>query len=880
VSSLSPTFLRCEYRVNPMGIDVVKPRFSWILESVQRGQAQSAYQIIVASSEENLKASKGDLWDSGKVESDQSAHVVYGGSELESRQRAYWKVKVWDKANKSSESDYARFEMGLLKFADWKGDWISINQARNNDGGTPVHFRKPFQLSKKIKSARLYGSALGVYVASINDKRVGNDIFTPGWTDYTKRVQYQAYDVTDVLRDGPNAIGFVLADGWYAGYLGWGNYHNLYGSQPRGLLQLELEYADGSRETIASDDTWKGKSGPITSADLYNGEVYDARNEMAGWCAPGFDDAAWRAADATPLKRDLPLVAQSGPTVQKLIELPAKDVRDAGKETWIFDMGQNMVGWARLKVKGDAGKRIQLRFVEMLNPDGTAYVTNLRGAKCTDVYITKGGPEEVWEPTFTFHGFRYVEVTGYPGRPPLDAITGVVTYSNTPDTGTFECSNPMVNQLHKNITWGQRGNFLEVPTDCPQRDERLGWMGDAQIFIRTAAYNMDVSSFFTKWLVDVEDAQGAAGDFPDVAPRVVATAPGAPAWGDAGVICPYWTWQMYGDTRVIEKHYAAMTKWMNYLFEGNRNYVRRERNGWNFGDWLSIKADTPKDILATAFWALDAKMMSQMAAAIGRNDDAKTFDELFKKIAGAFNEAFVKEDGRIEGNTQTCYVLALRFGLLPANKRPLALKYLVEDIEGRGGNLSTGFLGVGHITPTLAENGRLDIAYKLLNNDTFPSWGYSIKHGATTIWERWDGWTAEKGFQDPGMNSFNHYALGSVGEWLYHTVAGIGLDESNPGFKHIVLKPQPGGGLSYAKASYQSIHGKIVSDWKLDGAKLSWNITVPANTTATVYVPAKDKKTVMEGGAAAEKAEGVKFVKMEDGAAVYEVASGSYKFTV
>ncbi|HYF51795.1 MAG TPA: alpha-L-rhamnosidase C-terminal domain-containing protein, partial [Planctomycetota bacterium] len=394
-----------------------------------------------------------------------------------------------------------------------------------------------------------------------------------------------------------------------------------------------------------------------------------------------------------------------------------------------------------------------------------------------------------------------------------------------------------------------------------------------------AAYNMDVASFFTKWLVDVEDAQGPAGDFSDVSPRVVVPTPGAPAWADAGVICPYWTWQMYGDTRVIERHYAAMTKYMNWLFEENRNYLRLKRRGNDFGDWLSINADTPKEVLATAFWAFDADLMAQMAAAIGRKEDAAKYRELFKNIKDAFNEAYVKPDGRIHGDTQTCYVLALRFGLLDKEMREKALAHLVEDIQKRNNHISTGFLGVGHITPALTENGRLDVAYRLLNNDTFPSWGYSIKHGATTIWERWDGWTAEKGFQDPGMNSFNHYALGSVGEWLYHTVAGIGLDRERPGFEHIILKPRPGGGLTYAKASYNSIRGKIVSDWKLEGSKFEWKISVPANTTATVHVPAKDMKNVREGGSPVEKAQGIKFLRMEDGAAVFEVGSGEYHFS-
>ncbi|HLK55930.1 MAG TPA: family 78 glycoside hydrolase catalytic domain, partial [Chthonomonadaceae bacterium] len=491
-----------------------------------------------------------------------------------------------------------------------------------------------------------------------------------------------------------------------------------------------------------------------------------------------------------------------------------------------------------------------------------------------------GEGEEVYEPRFTFHGFRYVEVTGYPGTPGRDAITGIVVHSNTPPSGTFACSSPMVNQLQHNIVWGQRGNYLEVPTDCPQRDERLGWMGDAQIFVRTGTYNMDTAAFMTKWVQDVEDAQSPEGAYSDISPRVKDDmADGAPGWGDAGVIVPWTLYAVYDDTRLIERHYESMARWIDTIHAANPNLLWENRRNNDFGDWLNIQADMPRDVMATAYFAYDAHLLAQMAQALGKEEDAQKYVRLFEGIRDAFVKAFVGPDGRIKGDTQTGYVLALRFDLLPENLRPLAAQHLVENIQQRDGHLSTGFIGVGYLLPTLTRTGHLDVAYRLLNNDTFPSWGYSIKHGATTIWERWDGWTEEKGFQDPGMNSFNHYSLGSVGEWLYETVAGIDLDPDQPGYKHIIMHPQPGGGLTWAKATYDSLRGPIASDWKLDNGTFAWKVTIPANTTATVYVPASDAASVTESGHPADQAEGVRFLRMEDHCAVYELGSGEYTFT-
>jgi alpha-L-rhamnosidase len=1057
-SSLTTRELRCEYRVNPLGIDVLKPRLSWVMESSKRGRMQSAYQILAASSKENLNRNLGDLWDSGKVRSDQSNQVVYEGKPLKSRMRCFWKVRVWNKNGSASAwSEPAMWTVGLLspqdqqakwigsdapaadkeeksdvlsiekcswvwfpegepeksapagtrffrykvnisdiaaadrkikrasfrlladneatvfvnsyevgKVAGWspgqvlditgklnagintlaiaaanEGDkpnpaglagklviefeeaktraipidhsWKTSNSEQENwksadfndsnwvyaketvqygkgpwgksEAGMPVlppppYLRKAFSVDKPIKRAVVYASALGLYELHINGKRVGADYFTPGWTDYMKRVYYQTYDVTDMIKQGGNAIGAILTDGWYAGYIGFGKKREHYGSEPRLFVQLEIECADGSVQTVVTDGSWKATYGPHLEADFLMGETYDARREMAGWAQDGFDDSKWHAAAVTDKVQGQPathlagqLQSYPGVTVQKILEIKSKKLTEPQKGVYVFDMGQNFAGWARLKVKAKAGTKLVLRFAEMLNPDGMVYTTNLREARCTDTYITAGRGEEIWEPRFTYHGFRYVEVAGYPMRPPMDAITGVVVNSNTPPVGSFECSNHTVNQLYSNIIWGQRSNFIEIPTDCPQRDERLGWTGDAQIFIRTATYNMDVAAFFTKWLVDLEDAQSKEGAFPDVAPHKVATGGGVPAWGDAGVICPWTIYQVYGDKRVIEKHYESMKKWIEFLQKNSNNLLRP---AYGYGDWVSIGSDTPKDVIATAYFAYSTRLVSEMAAAIGKNEDAKKYQELFEQIKQAFNKAYVADDARIKGETQTCYCLSLYFDLLPKEKRQRATDYLVEDVRKRGWHLSTGFVGLSYLLPTLTETGNLDVAYRLLNQDTFPSWGYSIKNGATTIWERWDGWTEEKGFQDPGMNSFNHYAFGSVGRWLFGTVAGI--DTDGPGYKRIRIEPKPGGGITYAKASYRSIYGKIVSDWKLKDGEFTLDVTIPTNTMATVYVPAKDAESVTEGGLPATKAKGVRFLQMDNGKAVFAVGSGDYRF--
>ena len=1062
---MQPAALRCEYRANPLGLDTPQPRLAWQSASSRRGEMQTAYQIVAGENEKEIRSGKGDLWDSGKVVSDRSAQVAYGGKPLHSREHVWWRVRVWDRDGiPSAWSAPASWEMGLLAPQDWQARWIGCEKSQetaaaedthdiqwiwfpegdprreapkgsryfravfdvpagksvkradlialaDNDydaslNGKPVgtgsgwasltptevtkslvpgrnllsiraynesgpaglaarlkityadgtvqrvvsgpawktamapapgwqtaafadaawkpamklanlgeapwgvpgaaaaepapvpFFRKTFQAAKPIRSARLYVTALGLYDLFVNGQHVGSDLFRPGWTDFSRRVPYQVVDLTQHLKPGANALGLTLGDGWFSGYVGFGHQHNHYGSRNALLAQLEVEYADGTRQTIATDGSWRTSAdGPLRSSDMLMGEEYDATREMPGWNTPAFDDAKWGTAAVieTPEIKTPPnvvrtvasacpggvhLVAQAGPSVHRVLTLQPKSITQKPAGVYVFDLGQNMVGWVRLKVSGRAGSRVTLRFAEMLNPDGSVYTTNLRSARATDQYILRGSGVETYEPSFTFHGFRYVEVTGLPGKPGKDTLTGVVLSSVDINPDAFVCSNPLVNQLQHNIQWGQRSNYYEVPTDCPQRDERLGWMGDAQIFVRTGCFNADIASFMNKWADDVEDAQSADGAFSDVSPRLVDPSDGAPAWGDAGIICPWTIYACYGDTRILERHYASMTRWVAYIQDANPDLLWRKRANNNFGDWLSINADTPKDVLATAYFAYDASLMTRIAHALGKADDEQKYAALFNGIKAAFNQAFVGPDARIKGNTQCGYVVALRFSLLPDALRPLAAQHLTDDIRMRGNHLSTGFVGVGYLTPTLTATGHLDTAYALLLQDTFPSWGYSIRQGATTIWERWDGWTTDKGFQDPGMNSFNHYSLGSVGEWLYTSVGGIDLDPDRPGYKHIVMHPQPGGDLTFARATLDSLYGRIVSDWAIDLGTFRYHIAVPVNTTATVYVPTRDVTSVEENNAPAAKRPGIKFLRMEQNCAVYEVGSGSYHFTV
>jgi alpha-L-rhamnosidase len=772
------------------------------------------------------------------------------------------------KASAKHDGDWkaANFDDSKWSSAVSQGEWGAEPwgkvQTHPLDLPPPPYMRKKFALKGDIQRATLYGSALGLYEMHLNGERVGQDRLTPGFTDYKKRVHYQTYDVTKMVKKGDNAIGAILADGWYAGYFGFKAGRSWWGDKPRLFAQLKVEYTDGTSETIVSDESWKARYGAIREADIYKGEAYDARKEIKDWDKAGADESSWKPVVVDDVT--VPLVCASPTdTVRVDREFHPKSISEPEPGKYVFDLGQNMVGTVRLKVNVPAGTRVVVRQTEMLNPNGTLYTTALRGARAQDTYIAKGTGEEVYMPRFTFHGFRYVEVSGLKSKPSLDTVTGVVIHTQMTQTGEFECSNPLVNQLFHNIIWGQKGNYLEVPTDCPQRDERLGWTGDAQFFVRTGTYNFDVASFFTKWLVDlVEDGQNAEGAFAHVAPDM-GIGYGAVAWDDAGIICPWTIYRMYGDTRIIQQHWDHMAKYIEFLKKTSKNLVREQGP---YGDWVNLGGGAKSEVIGTSYFEYVTRLMSEMATAIGKTDEAQKYQKLADDIKAVFEKEFVLPDGSIKDSSQTGYALAFTMGLIPPDRTQKSADKFVEEIKKKDWHLATGFIGTPRLLPGLTDAGRTDVAYRLLLTETFPSWLFPVKLGATTMWERWDGWHPERGFQDPGMNSFNHYAFGSVGQYLYITVAGI--DPITPGFDRFKIAPIPGGDLKYAKASFDSIHGKIVSDWKIDGDTFKLKVVIPINTTAEVHVPTSDPSSIKTDANA-------NLIKP----AVYELGSGTYEFT-
>ena len=880
--------LRTEYTVNPIGIDERSPRLSWMLHSDRRGAMQTAYELRVATSPADLGRSP--LWTSGRVASDESVNLPYGGPSLQPAKRYYWQVRVWDDERKATEwSTPAFWETGLMGAAQWKAKWISPGLPEDTTKSNPAPLlRAEFQLDGTIASARAYVTSLGLYEMELNGKRVGNHVLAPGWTSYDKRLQYDTYDVTDLLERGRNAVGVTLGDGWYRGRLAWETRRNTYGKQVALLTQIVVRYTDGREQVIGSDEQWKASTGPILTSDIYNGETYDARLERAGWSSAGFNDQSWKGVRAIDHSKDI-LISPAGPPIRRIEEIrPVAIIHTPAGET-VADMGQNMVGWVRLKVRGPAGTTVRLEHAEVLDKKGNFYTSNLRTAKQLETYTLKGGADETFEPHFTFHGFRYVKIEGFPGAVTPEALTGIVVHSDMPRTGSFASSDPMLNQLYHNIVWGQKGNFVGVPTDCPQRDERLGWTGDAQVFSRTAAFNYDVAGFFTNWLGDAIVDQRPIGSFPDVIPDVLTrgqpNATSSAGWGDAGVIIPWTMYLTYGDKRLLERQYPSMKRYVEY-----QHKVAGEALLWNtgnhYGDWLAfstVRADYPgattdKDLIATAFFAHATDLLVRSARVLGKTDDVREYGDLFERIKAAWNKEFVAASGRITSNTQTAYALALQFHLIPETQRANAGQRLAADVN-KMGHLTTGFLGTPYLTNTLGETGHLDEAYRLLMNRKYPSWLYPITQGATTIWERWDGQKPDSSFQEISMNSFNHYAYGAIGDWMVRVVAGLDLDEMAPAYKHLVIRPQPGGGLTSARAELMTQYGTAASGWKLEGGTLRVDVRVPPNTHATVRLPGATTAQVMEGATAAASARGVTSATQNGANVDIEVGSGDYSFS-
>nr|WP_241744419.1 family 78 glycoside hydrolase catalytic domain [Cellulosimicrobium arenosum] len=732
--------------------------------------------------------------------------------------------------------------------------------------------RTDLDLPKEVRSARVYASARGVYELSLNGTKVGDQQLAPGWTDYDTRIEYQTYDVTDLVRTGSNAFGAMLAPGWYAGRLAHAGDKN-YGSRPSVIAQLRVDYSDGTSDTFGTDDDWATAPGPYAKADLIDGEDYVAGRERAGWDEPGYDDSAWDAVWVAPSATSL-LEPQAAPPVRVTEELPARTRTEPEPGAWVYDLGQNMVGVARVVLRGEPGSTVRVRYGEETYPDGRLYTANLRSARATDYYTFDERGEAVYQPRFTFHGFRYVEVTGVTDPPTTDEVTGVVWGSDLERTGTLETSNELVNQLQSNITWGQRGNFLSIPTDTPARDERLGWSGDINVFAPTASFNMDTLAFLSKWLVDLQDAQLPNGDYNGVAPYHpdLACCGGGTGWSDAGITVPWTLWQSYGDTEHVRAGWTSMTRYMDYLAAAYPDHVR----GSSYADWLNLDDPTPGDVLGTAYYAYVARQMSEMAEAIGHDDEAEHYASLAAEVGDVFRDHFVAADGTVTGDSQAGYAIAIGMGLITDEQMPAVAENFVATLERRDFHLSTGFLGTPWLVSSLAESGNLDVAYRVLLNEDYPSWGYEIANGATTVWERWNSIMPDGSFGDVSMNSFNHYAYGAVGDWMYRSIGGIA--PGAPGYKQSVLAPTPGGGISDASARYDSVYGQIRTSWSTGGGDFRMSATVPANTTATVVLPTVDPDLVTEGGLALADVSDVTDVEVVDGAVRVTVGSGDYVF--
>jgi alpha-L-rhamnosidase len=891
VAGLNVSHVTCEYKQNPIGIDSRKPRFSWRTDSDLRATLQQAYQIQVAGPDGDFSA---PLWDTGIRQSDVSVLISYEGPQLKPRTRYFYRVKLWDVHRRESDwSDMAWWETGLLETEEWKAEWITPGL----DGLNPLaeeafYLRKAFAVKNKVERARIYATGAGIYELYLNGSKVGDELLAPGWTSYHERLQYQTYDVTSHITQGENGIGFVLADGWYKGSLGWKNARQHYGDRRAALLQLHVEFEDGSEDLILSDTSWKASTGAVLFAELYHGEIYDARLEQKGWSRADFDDSTWKS--VVPI--DLPLttlVAQEGPPVRvtELVQPIAVIETPSGHQ--VLDMGQNMVGRIRMTVQAPSGTRIVLKHAEVLDKEGDFYTGNLRTARQTVEYIAKGEGEESYAPAFTFQGFRYVLVEGYPVQENgqfIENFVGEVIHSDMEKTGSFECSNPMVNQLQRNIVWGQRGNFVDVPTDCPQRDERLGWTGDAQVFIRTALYNYMGGPFFAKWLRDLKTDQKPNGGVPFVIPDIIADPQMADghssaAWGDAAVICPWTLYLCYGDKELLVEQYDSMKAWVEYIrAQGENEYLWN--TGFHFGDWLALDAkensyigSTPRDFIATAYFAYSTRILRDTAVTLGRAEDVRTYGDLLNAITSQFRDEFVTPTGRLASPTQTAHALALVFDLVKGSARERVAQELNTLVVDNNYHLTTGFVGTPYLCFALSDNGYHDTAVKLLLQESYPSWLYSVSQGATTIWEHWDSLKEDGSFWSDDMNSFNHYAYGAIGDWLYRRVAGLDMDESQPGYKLIRIHPRvESGELTYAKATLESMYGSILSQWTKDDRHITIEVQIPVNTSAEVQLPGAALEQVLVDQQPLQEVDGIQSIIENKNGVSLIVGSGRYTF--
>jgi len=880
--------LICEYAENPLGIDTDRPRFSWKANSSERGQYQTAYRIIVDCEQEKLDAGIGNMWDSGKVITDKSINISYSGSHLLSRRIYYWKVCIWDNdGKKSGFSDTATFEMGLLYKSDWNADWVGYPGGKC---GESLLFRRKFIIEKTIARARVYISGLGFYEMHINGQKVGDHVLDPGCTEYSKRVLYTTYDITGYLKQGSNAVGVMVGNGWY--------------STTVLLCQINIDYTDGISEcyTPATHRSgWFVTTGPILSNSIYDGEIYDARLERTGWDTPEYDTDKLNLRQygwSVPNIMGGPggkLVSQAIEPIKVVSNMQALKIINPIKGVYVFDMGQNMAGWVRLTVKGSAGTEIVLRYAENLYDNNTVNQENLRTALARDIYILKGGEMEIYEPRFTYHGFRYVQVEGFPGVPTIENITGCVVRSAVEKVGEFECSNDLVNKIHSNVVWTEAGNLHSIPTDCPQRDERQGWLNDATVRAEESVYNFNMARFFTKWIDDIEDTQDEFGAITDTAPFKWGNRPADPV-SSSYLIIPWLVYLHYGDERLLERHYNGIEKWNDFLGTKADNYII---NYSYYGDWASpaedsvkgslgdgaISATTPGILMSTGYYYYNAVLLSKMARVLGKEEDVWRFNLLAEKIKKAFNDKFLDtENGWYAQGSQASNVFPIYLGIVPEQFKKSVMENIVKDVvEKCNYHLSTGNLCTKYMLEMLAEEGYADVAFKLVTQTTYPSWGYMISQGATTIWERWEYSTGG------AMNSHNHPMLATVGSWFYKYLAGIQAKEQSPGFGRFIIKPYFLGKLDFVNASVNTLRGTIVSKWKRDEETIEMEVTVPFNSEAEVYIPTFIEKSgtfiIYEGdtviwseGAPAASTKGIRVLKQIGEYILLEVGSGVYYF--
>lgn len=884
--------LQCEMLTNPLGIDVKTPRLSWEIRSDQRQVMQTAYQVLVASSMEKLADNDGDLWNSGKVNSDQSIHVRYAGKHLTSTTRCFWKVKTWTTKGESEWSLPALWTMGLMNYKDWGRGWIGFDRAfpgdeiKRDSRLSARYFRKEFQADKTIKSATAYIIGLGLYELYINGKKVGDQVLAPTPTDYTQHVKYNTFDVTGYIKDGNNAVGVILGNGRYFAMRQHSKPYKIktFGF-PKLLMSIRIEYTDGTSGSIDTNESWKGTAdGPIRTNNEYDGEEYDARKEMPGWNKAGFDDSKWLKAEYVQEPQGV-YEAQMNEPVKVMKTVPAVSINKLDDDRYIVDMGQNMVGWVQFKVKGKIGQQVKLHFAESLKDSGEIFTANLRGAKCTDIYTLKGGETETWEPVFVYHGFRYIEVTGYPGTPSAADFTGKMVYDDMKTIGTFETSNPLLNQIFKNAWWGIAGNYKGMPLDCPQRNERQPWLGDRGITAYGESFVFDNGNMYAKWLQDIRNSQKPEGAIPDVAPAFWRYYSDNMTWPGSLLLVAEMLYTQTGDLTAVQDNYASMKKWLAYMkdrYMTDEYIVTKD----SYGDWckppVTIEAGRgksadkkyPSQLISTAYYYHFMQIMMRFSRLTGNDADYKEFETLAGHIKKAFHATYYHPSGYYGDSSLTANIIPLYFGMVPKEHLDKVFKNIVYTVEvTNNGHLSNGLVGIQWLMRSLTQYGRPDLAYTIAAKKTYPSWGYMIENGATTIWELWNGNTAAA-----HMNSQNHVMmLGDLLVWFYEDLAGIKSSPDQPGFKHIVMKPVMVKGLDFVKASHQSPYGTINSAWRNSTGTFKWDMTIPANTTARIYIPARSTNHVKEGGKPIAAA-GIRFIKMEGDRAVYEIGSGNYSF--